>query len=81
VFYLDVPNNKIIVVGPLSVADKEGLLLVKGPGRMIGYLGQPELTKEVLRDGWYVTGDIASLDEDGFITITDRFSRISKTAG
>jgi acyl-[acyl-carrier-protein]-phospholipid O-acyltransferase/long-chain-fatty-acid--[acyl-carrier-protein] ligase len=60
---------------------KEGLLLVNGPSRMIGYLGQPEKAQEVLRDGWYVTGDVACLDEDGFITITDRLSRFSKIGG
>ncbi len=65
--------------GPL--VGKEGLLLVTGPSQMRGYLGQPELTREVVRDGWYVTGDIATLDEDGFIRITDRLSRFSKIAG
>jgi acyl-[acyl-carrier-protein]-phospholipid O-acyltransferase/long-chain-fatty-acid--[acyl-carrier-protein] ligase len=60
---------------------QEGLLLVKGPNRMIGYLGEPEKTASVFRDGWYVTGDIASIDEDGFIKITDRLSRFSKIGG
>jgi acyl-[acyl-carrier-protein]-phospholipid O-acyltransferase/long-chain-fatty-acid--[acyl-carrier-protein] ligase len=60
---------------------QEGMLLVKGPNRMLGYLGQPDLTAEATRDGWYVTGDIASVDEDGFIRITDRLSRFSKIGG
>jgi acyl-[acyl-carrier-protein]-phospholipid O-acyltransferase / long-chain-fatty-acid--[acyl-carrier-protein] ligase len=60
---------------------QQGLLIARGPNVMLGYLGDPDLTKQVLRDGWYVTGDIASLDEDGFITITDRISRFSKIGG
>ncbi|MCX8092324.1 MAG: AMP-binding protein [Verrucomicrobiae bacterium] len=58
-----------------------GLLLVRGPNVMRGYLGPPEKTAEVLREGWYVTGDIAALDEDGFLEITDRLSRFSKIGG
>ncbi len=59
----------------------EGLLLVSGPNRMLGYLGEPERTREAFRGEWYVTGDIAAIDEDGFIVITDRVSRFSKIAG
>ena len=65
--------------GPL--VGKEGLLLVTGPNQMRGYLGEPALTREAQRDGWYVTGDIAAIDADGFIRITDRLSRFSKIAG
>ena len=58
-----------------------GLLLVKGPNRMLGYLGNPTATAAVLADGWYVTGDIGAVDDDGFIRLTDRLSRFSKIAG
>jgi acyl-[acyl-carrier-protein]-phospholipid O-acyltransferase/long-chain-fatty-acid--[acyl-carrier-protein] ligase len=58
-----------------------GLLLVKGPNIMRGYLNNPEKTAEVIVDGWYNTGDIGLVDEDGFVTITDRLSRFSKIAG
>jgi acyl-[acyl-carrier-protein]-phospholipid O-acyltransferase/long-chain-fatty-acid--[acyl-carrier-protein] ligase len=58
-----------------------GLLLVRGPNIMRGYLGRDDLTAQVLRDGWYITGDIALLDEDGFLRITDRLSRFSKIGG
>jgi acyl-[acyl-carrier-protein]-phospholipid O-acyltransferase/long-chain-fatty-acid--[acyl-carrier-protein] ligase len=58
-----------------------GLLFVKGPSVMKGYLQLPEKTAEVLHDGWYNTGDIVSVDEDGFVTIHDRLSRFSKIGG
>jgi acyl-[acyl-carrier-protein]-phospholipid O-acyltransferase/long-chain-fatty-acid--[acyl-carrier-protein] ligase len=58
-----------------------GMLLVRGPNVMSGYLGRPDLTEKALREGWYVTGDIAVLDEDSFLRITDRLSRFSKIGG
>jgi acyl-[acyl-carrier-protein]-phospholipid O-acyltransferase/long-chain-fatty-acid--[acyl-carrier-protein] ligase len=48
---------------------------------MLGYLGEPDLTRQSLRGGWYVTGDVATIDAAGFIRITDRVSRFSKIAG
>ncbi len=62
-------------------ADQSGMLLIKGPNIMKGYLNNPEKISEVIRDGWYITGDIANIDRDGFIEITDRLSRFSKIGG
>jgi acyl-[acyl-carrier-protein]-phospholipid O-acyltransferase / long-chain-fatty-acid--[acyl-carrier-protein] ligase len=70
-----------LLTGEALPSGMQGLLMVKGPNRMIGYLGQPERSVEAFQEGWYNTGDIASIDEDGFITITDRLSRFSKIAG
>jgi acyl-[acyl-carrier-protein]-phospholipid O-acyltransferase/long-chain-fatty-acid--[acyl-carrier-protein] ligase len=61
--------------------NRAGMLLFTGPNVMKGYLNRPDLTKEVLRGGWYVTGDVAEIDEEGFIKITGRISRFSKLAG
>lgn len=61
--------------------DQSGLLLIKGPNVMKGYLQAEDKTNEVLQNGWYITGDIGHIDEDGFVTITDRLSRFSKIGG
>ncbi len=75
---VDVENPQAGTPVPLG---QPGLLLVRGPNVMQGYLGRPDKTAEVLRDGWYTTGDVAALDEDGFLQITDRLSRFSKIGG
>ena len=48
---------------------------------MLGYLNDEAKTKEVIVDGYYITGDIAKIDEDGFVMLTDRLSRFSKVGG
>lgn len=58
-----------------------GLLKVKGQNVMAGYLNRPAESGEVLKDGWYATGDLAFVDDDGFLKITDRISRFSKIGG
>jgi acyl-[acyl-carrier-protein]-phospholipid O-acyltransferase/long-chain-fatty-acid--[acyl-carrier-protein] ligase len=59
----------------------EGVIAVKGPQVMVGYLNRPEMTAKVKKDGWYATGDLGYIDPDGFLKITDRLSRFSKVAG
>ena len=59
----------------------EGVLCAKGPNVMAGYLDRPEKTRDVIRDGWYYTGDVGVVRADGFIQITGRVSRFAKSAG
>jgi acyl-[acyl-carrier-protein]-phospholipid O-acyltransferase / long-chain-fatty-acid--[acyl-carrier-protein] ligase len=60
---------------------EEGGLNVTGPNVMRGYLGRDDLNRSKLIDGWYVTGDIARVDEEGFVTLTGRLERFAKIAG
>jgi acyl-[acyl-carrier-protein]-phospholipid O-acyltransferase / long-chain-fatty-acid--[acyl-carrier-protein] ligase len=80
-----VPGVSVRIVNPDTLepvpVNQTGMLLVKGPNVMKGYLGRPDKTADVLKDGWYTTGDIASMEDDGFLTITDRLSRFSKIGG
>src|SRR5262249_48112318 len=79
------PGMAACIVDPATFetlpVNTEGMVLVKGSTRMIGYLKQPGRTAEVFRDGWYITGDLAVIDDEGFIRITDRLSRFSKIGG
>jgi acyl-[acyl-carrier-protein]-phospholipid O-acyltransferase/long-chain-fatty-acid--[acyl-carrier-protein] ligase len=80
-----VPGVAARVVDPDSFQPlpqgKEGLLLMYGGNVMQGYLGRPDLTAAAVIDGWYKTGDMARVDEDGFITLTGRLARFAKIGG
>ncbi len=60
---------------------QKGELVVKGPGVMTAYYQNPEATAETLKDGWLLTGDIAVMDEDGFIWLVDRKKDVIITGG
>jgi acyl-[acyl-carrier-protein]-phospholipid O-acyltransferase/long-chain-fatty-acid--[acyl-carrier-protein] ligase len=65
---------------PLTLHDK-GMLWFKGANVFDGYLDDPSRTADVIRDGWFCTGDLARFDEDGFLFIEGRMSRFSKIGG
>lgn len=58
-----------------------GILCVRGPNIFSGYLDNPQQTTQVLRDGWFVTGDVGRFDADGFLSLEGRLSRFSKIGG
>jgi len=74
-------KKKIGTAGPpvdeveVKISEK-GEILVKGPNVMKGYFNKPEATKEVIKDGWFHTGDLGYIDEDGFLHITGRAKEV-----
>ncbi len=67
--------------GEVLGANQTGMVWIKGPNVMAGYLNHPEKSAEVIVDGWYNTGDVGMIDNDGFIKLTGRMSRFSKIGG
>ena len=86
---LPVPGSSFKIVDPESFkalkTGEEGMILIGGTQIMKGYIGDEQKTASAIKelDGirWYVTGDKGRLDEDGFLTIVDRYSRFAKVAG
>ncbi|AYF97937.1 long-chain-fatty-acid--CoA ligase [Protaetiibacter intestinalis] len=83
---LPLPGTEVRVVDPDEpTVDVEpgapGELVVKGPQVFSGYWNKPEATAEVFTDGWFRTGDIVTVDDDGFVTITDRIKELVITGG
>ena len=72
--------GKTIANTELKIA-QDGEILIKGPQVMMGYYKDPDRTEEVITDGYFHTGDIGEIDEDGFLKITDRKKEIFKTSG
>lgn len=86
---MPLPGSSFRIVDPATLAElptgEDGLILIGGTQVMLGYLGDPERTAQAIveMDGlrWYKTGDKGHLDEDGFLTIVDRYSRFAKLGG
>jgi acyl-[acyl-carrier-protein]-phospholipid O-acyltransferase / long-chain-fatty-acid--[acyl-carrier-protein] ligase len=79
------PGLAIRITDPASEREiplnKQGIIWLKGPNVFGGYLGDPKKSAEVLSDGWFRTGDVGRVDDDGFLYIEGRISRFSKIAG
>ncbi len=79
------PGLAIRITDPATDKDvplnQQGIIWLKGPNVFGGYLADPKKSAEVLSDGWFRTGDVGRVDDDGFLYIEGRISRFSKIAG
>jgi long-chain acyl-CoA synthetase len=80
-----IENVEMKIVDVLTGSDlppgELGEIVIRGPNVMLGYWGQPEMTANVLRDGWFHSGDIGSVDEDGYFRIVDRLKDMIDVGG
>ncbi|MCX7606160.1 MAG: long-chain fatty acid--CoA ligase [Bacteroidia bacterium] len=76
-----IPGVQVRIEPLEGYTEGEGEITVQGPNVMVGYYRNPEATAEVLKEGWFYTGDVGRLDKDGFLYITDRKKELFKTAG
>jgi long-chain acyl-CoA synthetase len=79
-------NSKLSTIGQAIPGSDvkisgEGEILIESPGVFLGYLNQPHKTEETVINGWLHTGDVGKMDDEGFVTITDRLKDIIITAG
>jgi acyl-[acyl-carrier-protein]-phospholipid O-acyltransferase / long-chain-fatty-acid--[acyl-carrier-protein] ligase len=79
------PGLAIKITDPVTELEipinQQGIIWFRGVNVFTGYLNNPKKSAEVLKDGWFLTGDVGHVDEDGFLTIEGRISRFSKIAG
>ena len=79
-----IENVEVKIVNPqgISVSPGElGEIVIKGPNVMLGYWGRPQDTAQVIKDGWFHTGDIGRMDEDGYFYIVDRLKDMVNVSG
>ena len=80
-----VEGNRIRIINPDTGEDmpvgEQGEIIIFGPGNFKGYWNKPEATEKTLKDGWVHTGDMGTLDADGYLTFSGRFKEMIKVSG
>ncbi|MET0911075.1 MAG: AMP-binding protein [Ilumatobacteraceae bacterium] len=73
--------GKALLTLEMRIASESGEIIIRGPAVTIGYWNRPEATAEALVDGWFHTGDVGVVDDDGFLTIRDRLKDMLISGG
>ena len=80
-----IPGVSIKIVDPDTLENlppnHEGMVLATGSNVMKGYLNDPDKTASVIKDGWYITGDMGKINLESYVTLTGRLSRFAKIGG